>query len=122
MDRQILQHNLYGVDLNDEAVDICRLSLWIKTAQAGKVLTSLDHNIRVGNSVIADPAVHPEGARLAGRLPRGVRGRAVSTWSSANPPYVRQEWISAIQALSASSTTAPSTAWPTCTSTSTSWA
>src|SRR5690606_31209040 len=28
LDRQILQNNLYGVDLNEEAVEICRLSLW----------------------------------------------------------------------------------------------
>ena len=54
IDRHILQGNLYGVDLNPEAVDICRLSLWIKTAQPGKVLADLDHNVRVGNSVIAD--------------------------------------------------------------------
>src|SRR5439155_1800417 len=47
-DRQILQNNLFGVDLNSEAVEICRLGLWIKTAQAGKVLTSLDHQVRVG--------------------------------------------------------------------------
>ncbi len=79
VDRQILQHNLYGVDLNDEAVDICRLSLWIKTAQAGKVLTSLDHNIRVGNSVIADPAVHPGALDWRAAFPRCSRP-AVSTW------------------------------------------
>ena len=60
LDRHILQHNLYGVDLNEEAIEICRLSLWIKTAQRGKALTSLDHSIRVGNSIIADPAVHPK--------------------------------------------------------------
>ena len=36
LDRQILQNNLYGVDLNEEAIEICRLSLWIKTAQRGK--------------------------------------------------------------------------------------
>jgi hypothetical protein len=58
LDRRILEHNLYGVDLNDEAIEICRLSLWIKTAQRGKPLASLDHPIRVGNSVVADPAVH----------------------------------------------------------------
>jgi hypothetical protein len=29
VDREILQNNLYGVDLNEEAVQICRLSLWI---------------------------------------------------------------------------------------------
>jgi hypothetical protein len=32
LDRQILQHNLYGVDLNPEAIQIRQLSLWIKTA------------------------------------------------------------------------------------------
>ena len=74
VDKQILQSNLYGVDLNDEAVDICRLSLWIKTAQAGKVLTSLDHNIRAGNSVIADPTVHPRRS-TGGGVPGSVRGR-----------------------------------------------
>ena len=60
LDRQILQHNLYGVDLNPEAVQICQLSLWIKTAARDKQLTSLDHTIRKGNSIISDPAVHPK--------------------------------------------------------------
>jgi hypothetical protein len=60
LDRQILQHNLYGVDLNAEAVQICQLSLWIKTAARGKRLTSLDHTIREGNSIISEPAVHPK--------------------------------------------------------------
>ena len=60
LDKQILQNNLYGVDLNEEAIEICRLSLWIKTAQRGKALTSLDRNIRVGNSVVDDPAVDPK--------------------------------------------------------------
>ena len=40
LDRQILQNNLYGVDLNEEAIEICRLSLWIKTAARGKMLTA----------------------------------------------------------------------------------
>ena len=94
VDRQILQHNLYGVDLNDEAVDICRLSLWIKTAQAGKVLTSLDHNIRVGNSVIADPAVHPRAFDWRTAFPEVFAAGGFDVVVG-NPPYVRQEWISA---------------------------
>ncbi len=93
VDKQILQHNLYGVDLNDEAVDICRLSLWIKTAQAGKVLTSLDHNIRVGNSVIADPAVHPRALDWRAAFPEVFAAGGFDV-VVANPPYVRQEWIS----------------------------
>ena len=48
------------MDLNAEAIQICQLSLWIKTAARGKQLTSLDHTIREGNSVISDPAVHPK--------------------------------------------------------------
>ena len=60
LDRQIPQHNLYAVDLNAEAIQICQLSLWIKTAMRGKQLTRLDHTIRAGNSVISDPAVQPK--------------------------------------------------------------
>jgi hypothetical protein len=92
-DRQILQNNLYGVDLNSEAVEICRLSLWIKTAQMGKVLTSLDHNIQIGNSVVADVTVHPQAidwrATFAEVFAAGGFDVVIG-----NPPYVRQEWIS----------------------------
>ncbi len=48
------------MDLNAEAIQICQLSLWIKTAARGKRLTSLDHTIGEGNSVISHPAVHPK--------------------------------------------------------------
>jgi hypothetical protein len=92
LDKQILQNNLYGVDLNEEAVEICRLSLWIKTAQRGKPLTSLDHNIRVGNSVIADPAVHPRAFDWHAAFPEVFEEGGFDVVVG-NPPYVRQEWI-----------------------------
>ena len=69
LDKRILENNLYGVDLNEEAIEICRLSLWIKTAERGKILTSLDHTIRVGNSIVADPAVHPKAFDWQGAFP-----------------------------------------------------
>ncbi|MBC2666584.1 N-6 DNA methylase [Novosphingobium flavum] len=47
-DSEILTHNLFGVDVNSESVEIAKLSLWIKTARRGKVLDSLDANLRVG--------------------------------------------------------------------------
>jgi hypothetical protein len=93
LDRHILQHNLYGVDLNEEAIEICRLSLWIKTAQRGKVLTSLDHSIRVGNSVIADPSVHPRALDWQAAFPEVFEQGGFDVVVG-NPPYVRQEWIS----------------------------
>ncbi len=55
--KSILQNNIYGVDLNEESVEITKLSLWLKTAQKGKKLTALDQNIKCGNSLINDPNV-----------------------------------------------------------------
>ncbi|HUG18285.1 MAG TPA: DNA methyltransferase, partial [Planctomycetaceae bacterium] len=92
LDRQILQNNLYGVDLNEEAIQICRLSLWIKTAQRGKVLTSLDHSIRVGNSVVDDPAVHPLAFDWDAAFPEVTASGGFDVVVG-NPPYIRQEWL-----------------------------
>jgi hypothetical protein len=92
LDRQILQHNLYGVDLNPEAIQICQLSLWIKTAARGKVLTSLDHSIREGNSVISDPAVHPKAFHWQTAFPE-VFAQGGFDVVVGNPPYIRQEWL-----------------------------
>ena len=50
--RTILQKNLYGVDINPSSVEITRLALWLHTARSDKPLSSLDANIRCGNSLI----------------------------------------------------------------------
>lgn len=50
--RSILQKNLYGVDINSASVEITRLALWLHTARSDKPLSSLDANIRCGNSLI----------------------------------------------------------------------
>lgn len=50
--RSILSHNIYGVDINAESVEIARLALWLHTASPGKPLCTLDHNIRCGNSLV----------------------------------------------------------------------
>ena len=92
LDRQILQNNLYGVDLNEEAIEICRLSLWIKTASRGKMLTSLDHNIRVGNSVVDDCQVHPKAIDWRVAFPEVFASGGFDV-IVANPPYIRQEWL-----------------------------
>jgi SAM-dependent methyltransferase len=92
LDRQILQNNLYGVDLNAEAIQICQLSLWIKTAARGKQLTSLDHTIREGNSVISDPAVHPKAFDWQSAFPE-VFAQGGFDVVVGNPPYIRQELL-----------------------------
>ncbi len=50
--RSILAHNIYGVDINPESVEITKLALWLHTAAPGKPLCSLDANIRCGNSLV----------------------------------------------------------------------
>jgi type I restriction-modification system DNA methylase subunit len=57
IEKSILERNIYGVDLNDESVEIAKLSLWLRTAQKGRKLNSLNNNIKCGNSLIDDPAV-----------------------------------------------------------------
>jgi hypothetical protein len=53
----ILEHNLYGVDINEDAVEIARLSLWLRTARRGRTLTNLSGKIKCGNSLIDDKTV-----------------------------------------------------------------
>ncbi|MEY3498444.1 MAG: hypothetical protein RL308_113 [Bacteroidota bacterium] len=57
VENSILENNIYGVDLNDESVEIAKLSLWLRTAQKGRKLNSLNNNIKCGNSLIDDVAV-----------------------------------------------------------------
>ena len=58
--REILQNNIFGVDLNKESVEITKLSLWLKTADKNKTLASLENNIKCGNSLIDDPEIAGE--------------------------------------------------------------
>ena len=51
----ILENNLYGVDINADAVEIAKLSLWLRTAQKGRKLTDLSNNIICANSLLALP-------------------------------------------------------------------
>lgn len=57
IENQILEHNIYGVDLNEESVEIAKLSLWLRTAQPKRKLTSLNNNIKCGNSLIESKTV-----------------------------------------------------------------
>lgn len=58
--KEILQNNIFGVDLNKESVEITKISLWLKTADKNKTLASLENNIKCGNSLIDDPEIAGE--------------------------------------------------------------
>jgi type I restriction-modification system DNA methylase subunit len=57
IEKSILENNLFGVDLNEESVEIAKLSLWLRTAQPNRKLNDLNNNIKCGNSLINDHAV-----------------------------------------------------------------
>ena len=54
VEKSILENNLFGVDLNEESVEIAKLSLWLRTAQPNRKLNDLNSNIKCGNSLIDD--------------------------------------------------------------------
>jgi len=56
IENSILENNLFGVDINEESVEIAKLSLWLRTAQPNRKLNDLNNNIKCGNSLIDDPA------------------------------------------------------------------
>jgi type I restriction-modification system DNA methylase subunit len=57
VEKSILENNLFGVDLNEESVEIAKLSLWLRTAQPNRKLNDLNSNIQCGNSLIDDVAI-----------------------------------------------------------------
>ncbi|MBF2092097.1 N-6 DNA methylase, partial [Flavobacterium psychrophilum] len=57
VETSILENNLFGVDLNEESVEIAKLSLWLRTAQPNRKLNDLSSNIQCGNSLIDDPKI-----------------------------------------------------------------
>lgn len=57
VENSILENNLFGVDINEESVEIAKLSLWLRTAQKGRKLTSLNNNIKCGNSLISNKEI-----------------------------------------------------------------
>jgi Alw26I/Eco31I/Esp3I family type II restriction m6 adenine DNA methyltransferase len=62
IENAILENNLYGVDINEESVEIAKLALWLRTAKPQRKLNSLNNNIKCGNSLISDSDVAGEKA------------------------------------------------------------
>ena len=50
--REVIQKCVYAVDYNPDAVELCKVVLWIEGYCSGMPLSFLDHHIRCGNSVV----------------------------------------------------------------------
>lgn len=90
--KEIIENSIYGVDINEESIEITKLALFLKMARKNRKLTDLSNNIKRGNSLIDDPE---------------VAGDLAFDWDNefpfkfdiviGNPPYVRQELFTDIK-------------------------
>ena len=100
IENTILENNIYGVDLNEESVEIAKLSLWLRTAQPRRKLNDLSNNIKCGNSLIDSKTVAGDKAfnwqeqfpQIFGTSLQGTKQSAESKQGFdvviGNPPYV----------------------------------
>lgn len=84
----ILENNLFGVDLNEESVEIAKLSLWLRTAEPNRKLNDLSNNIKCGNSLIDDPEIAGDKAfKWEKEFPQ-IFAKGGFDVVIGNPPYV----------------------------------
>ncbi len=93
IENTVLENNIFGVDINEESVEIAKLSLWLRTAQPRRKLNDLSSNIKCGNSLI-------DSKSLAGQKAFKWDEEFVHVFKSGgfdvvigNPPYVHLEAI-----------------------------
>ncbi|MFX0556185.1 Eco57I restriction-modification methylase domain-containing protein [Maribacter sp. CXY002] len=93
IENTILENNIYGVDLNEESVEIAKLSLWLRTAQPRRKLNDLSSNIKCGNSLIDDKKVAGHKAFSWEQEFPKVFEKGGFDVVIGNPPYVKLETI-----------------------------
>jgi len=90
VEKSILENNLYGVDLNEESVEIAKLSLWLRTAQPNRKLNDLNNNIKCGNSLIDNISIAGDKAfNWEKEFPK-VFNKGGFDVVIGNPPYVKE--------------------------------
>ena len=89
----ILKSNVFGVDLDKQAVEIARLNLLLKIAEKGQRLPLLRQNIKCGNSLIEDEKVAEDKAfKWEQEFKQMMAGGGFDVVVG-NPPYVESRDI-----------------------------
>jgi len=84
--REAVSHSIYGVDLNDLAVELAKVSLWLITIAKDKPLSFLDHRLKQGNSLV--------GARLSDLIHYpGEKASAVAADQVTLPSFVSPRFL-----------------------------
>jgi len=88
--KDILENNLYGVDINAEAVEIAKLSLWLRTVESGRKLNRLADKIKVGNSLIDDKDIVDNAFIWEEEFPEVFEQGGFDVIIG-NPPYIMED-------------------------------
>jgi len=91
---KILQENIFGVDLDKQAVEIAQLNLLLKIAEKGHRLPLLEQNIKCGNSLIDDENVAGDKAFKWEEEFKEIISSGGFDVVIGNPPYVPIEMFS----------------------------
>ncbi|MFJ2826415.1 Eco57I restriction-modification methylase domain-containing protein [Streptomyces sp. NPDC087263] len=116
--RQVIEHCLYGVDINPMAVEMAKLSLWLVSMDPERPFTFLDDRLVAGDSLLGitsveqleamhlDPArgrrIHGDGIDFTGGVRRLVREVADERRKLAGIPGVGLEGLGEKRAILAS--------------------
>jgi type I restriction-modification system DNA methylase subunit len=84
----ILKDNIFGVDLDKQAVDIAQLNLLLKVAEKKRRLPILQQNVKNGNSLIDDPSLAGDKAFKWNEEFAEIMGNGGFDVVVGNPPYV----------------------------------
>lgn len=87
--RLVVEHCIYGVDLNPMAVELAKLALWLATMAKDRPLTFLNLHLRAGNALVGIP-VAKVGALASVR--NGRRARRVSATDQNELPLFGQKF------------------------------
>ncbi|MFC1507198.1 Eco57I restriction-modification methylase domain-containing protein [Thermoproteota archaeon] len=86
---EIIKNNIFGIDLDRQAVEIAQLNLLLKLAEKSKRLPLLGKNIKCGNSLINDNAIADDKAfDWDQEFPEIIKGGGFDIVIG-NPPYIR---------------------------------
>jgi type I restriction-modification system DNA methylase subunit len=84
-----LASNIYGVDLDTQAVELTKLNLLLSAVSNKRKLPNLDNNIECGNSLIDDPRVAGDKAFDWNKRFKDVMNNGGFDVIVGNPPYVQ---------------------------------
>ncbi|MDR3062941.1 MAG: Eco57I restriction-modification methylase domain-containing protein, partial [Methanobrevibacter sp.] len=90
--RDILLNNIYGVDLNQESIEITKLGLFLKVCKKGMPLPNLDKTIKCGNSLINDLGCTHKPLQWKKEFSEIFKNGGFDIVIG-NPPYIKADFI-----------------------------